>query len=102
MSEKILTRHPQRKNGRSVSREKYDQVRDAMLAVLGRGKLTHSELMERLVRRLASRFDGNAHWYGETVKLDLEARRVIERTVGRPQRYRRVSSRAPGRRPPRS
>ena len=102
MSEKILTRHPQRKSGRSISREKYEQVRDAMLAALGRGELTHSELMQRLVTRLARGFDGNPHWYGETVKLDLEARRVIERTVERPQRYRRVRSRSPAHRSPRS
>jgi len=97
MSEKIMTRHPQRKSGRSISREKYEQVRGAILAVIGRGALTHSELMERVASRLATRFDGNPHWYGETVKLDLEARRVIERTVDRPQRYRRVRSRSPAR-----
>jgi hypothetical protein len=91
MSEKIMTRHPQRKSGRSISREKYEQVRGAILAVIGRGALTHSELLERV----ATRFDGNPHWYGETVKLDLEARNLIERTVERPQKYRRVRSRSP-------
>jgi hypothetical protein len=98
MSEKIMTRHPQRKSGRSISREKYEQVRGAILAVIGRGALTHSELMERVASRLATRFDGNPHWYGETVKLDLEARNLIERTVERPQKYRRVRSRSPARR----
>ncbi|HZJ52784.1 MAG TPA: hypothetical protein VFD38_01490 [Myxococcaceae bacterium] len=95
MSGSILTRHPQRKSGRNISREKYDQVRSAILAVLGRGELTHSELMERLAARLRSGFEGNPHWYGETVKLDLEARRVIERTTSRPQKYRRVERRLP-------
>jgi hypothetical protein len=33
-----------------------------------------------------------------TAKLDLEARKVIERTVERPQRYRRVRNRSPARR----
>jgi hypothetical protein len=93
MSEKILTRHPQRKTGRSISREKYDQVRAAMLGILGRSELTHTELMMRLHERLVNRFDGNPHWYGETVKLDLEARKVIERTDARPPKYRRVRSR---------
>jgi len=97
MKEKILTRHPQRKSGKSISREKYDQIRAGILAVLGRGELTHSELMLRLYERLAKRFDGNTHWYGETVKLDLEARKVIERTDGRPQKYRRVRARRPAR-----
>ena len=93
MSEKILTRHPQRKSGRSISREKYDQVRAAILAVLGPAELTHTELMRRLHARLARRFDGNPHWYGETVKLDLEARKVIERSAARPPKYRRVRTR---------
>ena len=99
MSEKILTRHPQRKSGRSISREKYDQVRATILQLLGSGELTHTDLMARVAARLRNRFDGNPHWYGETVKLDLEARRIIERTGSRPQRYRRVSgrSRRPGR-----
>ena len=70
MSEKILTRHPQRKSGKNISREKYDQVRTAILAVLGRAELTHTELMKRLHERLVKRFDGNPHWYGETVKLE--------------------------------
>jgi hypothetical protein len=97
MSEKILTRHPQRKSGRSIDREKYDQIRVGILAVLGNRALTHTELMHGLYARMRDRFDGNTHWYGETVKLDLEARRVIERTDSRPQRYRR---RVPGRKRP--
>jgi hypothetical protein len=97
MSGKILTRHPQRKSGKNISREKYDQVRAALLAVLGRGQLTHTELMKRLHERLVTRFDGNPHWYGETVKLDLEARKVIERTDARPPKYRRVKRRSPAR-----
>jgi hypothetical protein len=51
-------------------------------------ELTHAELMRGVDARLRGRFDGNPHWYGETVKLDLEARRVIERTDARPQKYR--------------
>ena len=57
--------------------------------MLGGRELTHTELMNGLFARLKNRFDGNSHWYGETVKLDLEARNVIERTDSRPQRYRR-------------
>jgi hypothetical protein len=94
MSEKILTKHPLRKTGRSISREKYDQIRAGILAVLGEKELSHTELMRALYARLRDRFDGNTHWYGETVKLDLEARRVIERTDSKPQRYRRRASRA--------
>jgi hypothetical protein len=97
MNETILTRHPQGKSGKKISREKYDQVRSALLELLTGGELTHAELMARLAARLRRGFDGNPHWYGETVKLDLEARRTIERTDTRPQRYRRVRHRAGGR-----
>jgi len=97
MNEKIVTLHPQRKSGKNISREKYEKVRTALLAVLGRAELTHTELMMRLHERLVKRFDGNPHWYGETVKLDLEARKVIERTDARPPKYRRVRSRSTAR-----
>lgn len=84
----IQTRHPAGKSGRSISREKYDAVRDAMVAALRGGELTHAELMSALQTKLKKSFDGNISWYGETVKLDLEARKTLERTDTRPQRYR--------------
>lgn len=90
---KILTRHPLGKSGRKISRERYDAVRGALLGALEGKELTHQELMARVEASLRGRFDANAHWYGETVKLDLEARRVIERTRSKPQKYRlRASS----------
>lgn len=86
--EKILTRHPLGKSGRSISRQKYESVKKAMLSALRAGDLTHTQLFDRLQGRLKGRFSGNISWYGETVKLDLEARKIIERTASRPQRYR--------------
>ena len=59
-----------------------------MLATLRRGERTHGELIEALKEKLGGKFDGNVSWYAETVKLDLEARKEIERTKSRPQRYR--------------
>ncbi|HKO22685.1 MAG TPA: hypothetical protein VJX91_08515 [Candidatus Eisenbacteria bacterium] len=87
-SDTIQTKHPAGKSGRSISREKYDEVKDAMVAALrGRG-LTHTELMSALQQKLKKSFDGNISWYGETVKLDLEARKTVQRTDEKPQRYR--------------
>ena len=91
----ILTRHPQGKSGRRIDRERYERVRAAILELLEGGELTHPELMSGLAARLRKGFEGSPHWYGETVKLDLEARRVIERTDSRPQKYRRVERRRP-------
>jgi hypothetical protein len=45
--------------------------------------------MSQLNKILDGKFSGNISWYAETVKLDLEARRIIERTSSKPQKYRR-------------
>jgi hypothetical protein len=86
--EKILTKHPQGKTGRNISKETYDTFRDVILSVLGKNDLTHAELLDQLNKRLENKFSGNISWYGETVKLDLEARNAIERTNSKPQKYR--------------
>jgi hypothetical protein len=86
--EKILTKHPRGKSGKNISRQKYEAVRQAILAALKNRQLTHTELFEQLRKRLKSAFSGNMSWYGETVKLDLEARKMIERTSSKPQKYR--------------
>ena len=44
---------------------------------------------DRLNKSLKTKhFSGNVSWYGETVKLDLEARKTIERTSAKPPKYR--------------
>jgi hypothetical protein len=86
--EKILTKHPAGKSGRNVDRQKYEAVKKAILSALRHNELTHTELFDALHKRLKSRFSGNISWYGETVKLDLEARKMIERTSSKPQKYR--------------
>lgn len=85
---KIMTRHPSGKSGRNISKEKYDTMKDALISALDGGELTHSELFDKIKRKLENDFSGNISWYGETVKLDLEARGIIERTADKPQRYR--------------
>jgi hypothetical protein len=59
-----------------------------MLSVLNGKELTHTELFAQMNKRLKGKFDGNISWYAETVKLDLEARNIIERTSSKPQKYR--------------
>ena len=86
--EKILTKHPLGKSGRSLSKESYETVKQAMLSALDGKELTHTELFERINKRLKGKFTGNISWYAETVKLDLEARKIIERTSSKPQKYR--------------
>ena len=90
-SNKILTKHPLGKSGRNIDRKKYDTLRNAILAALRKDDLTHTELFSRLNKSLKGNFSGNISWYGETVKLDLEAKKIIERTASKPQKYRLTS-----------
>ena len=86
--EKILTKHPLGKSGKNISKQKYDSLKSAIASALRDKELTHTELFRQLGKQLKGKFDGNVSWYGETVKLDLEARKIIERTSSKPQKYR--------------
>jgi len=91
--DRILTRHPDKtKRGVNIDREKYDAAKAAILETLQLkgGEMTFDALFEAACKKLEkARFEGSPGWYVTTVKLDLEARRVIER-VGKdsPQRVR--------------
>ncbi|RWY54147.1 DUF6958 family protein [Mucilaginibacter gilvus] len=77
----IQTLHPDAgKTNKVISLEKYETIKVAILEVLKEGDLSHTQLMEAIHKRVSSYFKGNAQWYGETVKLDLEARGVIQRS----------------------
>jgi len=86
--EKILTLHPLGKNGKNISRQKYETLKQAILRELHNTELTHTELFDQLKQSLEGKFSGNISWYAETVKLDLEARNIIERTSAKPPKYR--------------
>lgn len=85
--EKILTEHPSGKSGKNISQVKYETIKHALMAALQKENLTHTELVNLVYENLKDTFEGNIHWYTETVKLDLEARKVIERTKSKPPKY---------------
>lgn len=87
--EKIQTLHPTPgKTNKRIALGKYNMVKRVLLALLADSELTHTELMEGLYESIKDTFKGGVQWYGETVKLDLEARKIIERTDSKPERYR--------------
>lgn len=91
--ETIQTLHPTPgKTNKRISLKKYEAIKENLLLILSQATPTHTELMEALYARVKDTFDGGVHWYGETVKLDLEARKVIERTRSKPERYRLTGS----------
>ena len=94
MTDRIMTLHPQGKSGVNIDREKYETMRHAILdSVQDDGEITFTELTEDVRRKLEGKFDGSINWYVTTVKLDLEARGVIERIPkSSPQRLRMAAT----------
>ena len=87
--ELIQTLHPKaNKLNKRISLTKYNHIREKILSILFDHELTHTELMEELYTRVKEKFEGGVQWYGETVKLDLEARKLVERTNNKPEKYR--------------
>lgn len=79
MSEKFQTLHPQGKQGTNIDKQKYELVKTAILTTItNKGEVTFNELSYFVGQQLPL-FDGSIGWYTTTVKLDLEARGVIER-----------------------
>ena len=92
--ERVLTKHPEGKQGVRIERAKYDQMKRAILRVVGRGRggVVFKDLPATVAEHLTHGVFGDASvtWYCVTVKLDLEARGLLERVQGaRPQRVRR-------------
>lgn len=91
MSEKkILTLHPEGKRGVSISQKKYDIIRQFILQTLRKKReISFKELTDLALKQLQESFDGKVVWYLVTIKLDLEARNIIERIPkATPQRIR--------------
>ena len=87
--EQIQTLHPLLgKTNKRIAVEKYAVIKEQILSILSQSELTHTELMEQLYANVKDTFEGGVQWYGETVKLDLEARKMIERTGTKPEKYR--------------
>ena len=86
--EQIQTLHPlPGKINKCIALKKYNLIKDNILSILNEGELTHAELMERLYNNVKDLFKGGVQWYGEVVKLDLEARKQILRTGSKPEKY---------------
>jgi len=94
--EQIQTLQPDvGKKNKRIPLEKYNIIRKHLVKILTGKEFTHTELMEKLYSNVKDTFEGGVQWYGETVKLDLEARNIIERTSTKPVKYRlRATKRA--------
>ncbi|MBL7996499.1 hypothetical protein JNM05_14120 [bacterium] len=77
---KILTLHPQGKKGVNILKRRYDIIKDFIIETIEKHKeITYEDLNDLAIEKLTDTFDGKVVWYIVTVKLDLEARGIIER-----------------------
>ncbi len=77
--EKILTLHPQGKQGVNILKRRYDVIKEFIInKVKVHGDISFEDLSDLAEEELVD-FDGKVLWYVVTVKLDLEAREIIER-----------------------
>ncbi len=75
-----MTLHPQGKKGVNILKRRYDLIKDFLLEKIQLHKeITYSDLNDLAVEELQTTFDGKIPWYVVSVKLDLEARGIIER-----------------------
>ena len=78
--EKILTLHPQGKAGVNILLRRYNVIKDYILQTLQENpNMTFSDLADKAFDDLQETVDGKVVWYVTSVKLDLEARSMIER-----------------------
>jgi hypothetical protein len=84
IEKKILAQNPDpKKQGVNISEARYQVMKDTIIAALEiHGALTFQELARSVEAQLEGKFDGSILWYMTTTKLDLEARKVIERVPG--------------------
>ena len=96
LSSTIATKNPGKgKKGPRIDEARYDAMKAAILAVVPRDGdgVTFASLAKLVEKRLPGDVFAGASipWYATTVKLDLEARGLIERIPGiTPQRLRRL------------
>lgn len=92
MEQKIQLKHPAGKHAVRIDKDKYDTIKKSILNSLKKNELTHTEILQTMTedfKKNKIQFEGSIGWYMESVKLDLEAGKIIERVSDKsPQKFR--------------
>jgi type II secretory pathway component PulJ len=87
MEDKIQLKHPAGKHAVTMAKEKYESMAAAILSILEKdAEVTHAEMTRAVTdhfRKNNIKFEGSVEWYLESVKLDLEANKIIKRISGK-------------------
>ncbi len=90
MANTILTLHPEGKKGVNIDLGKYNLIKETIINIVhSNGEISYQEMNKVAIEELMHKFSGSIPWYVVTVKLDLEARGILERIPNtRPHRLR--------------
>jgi hypothetical protein len=96
MADTVQLAHPDPlKKGAIIDKEKYEIVRETIIGIIkDQETISFKDLLVEGENQLVRiHFDGSPSWYCTWVKLDLEAKQIIERIKGSgPQKLRLVSN----------
>jgi len=92
MEQKIQLKHPTGKKNVRIDKGEYGIIQKAISkSIKEKGELTHTEILDCVIKELKKnriKFKNSIGWYVESVKLDMEAGKIIERIPRTsPQRY---------------
>ena len=76
--EKVQLQHPEGKHAVQMQKSKYESVKQAIIESIEENGPTQFLDLIDLVKEKLPDFDGSTAWHFESVKLDLEARKVIK------------------------
>ena len=86
--ERILTMHPKGKTGVNILKRRYDIIKEFIIQTIQEHEeIAFSKLSDIAVEKLSTTFDGKVIWYIVSVKLDLEAREIIERIPNESRKF---------------
>jgi hypothetical protein len=90
--ERILTLHPEGKKGVRILKSRYDLMYNTLLSIFAEyPEISHKEMTRLSAERVTGLLEGSIPWLMETVKLDMLARGIIEKTSGNPVKLRIVT-----------
>jgi len=74
-AEKVQLQHPEGKNMPRIDTTKYAVIHQGIIDVLEKnGEMKPMKMLHALDEHLRGRIDGSITWYGESVKLDMQAK----------------------------
>jgi len=95
ITRKIIATHPKTRNEKKFDATIYEPFKEAIIQSLRRSKgKTFTELTDNVVKIIKKKmpgFKGSISWYTISIRLDLEARGIVETFTENGKKFNRLS-----------